>query len=1569
MPALRPSPTPRRAAHAATAWSLALAAALVAGSGAALAQQPQPVYHDDLGPRLKRDARAAVQPCSDNAAGTVTIGPLTGQSNDVSPDTVFLCFGDEVVVDHNGDQRLDGDPDPSTPAGVGYIWYECRPTAEGPTRIAVEADRCLVDNPGSGPGVARYFLSTGGRLDGDLTFRNDGTVQTLFGGDDPTLIWFAPATFDALQSGGPRYEGGGSCVSVSADAAFAVVYLNEVATADLDVGDCGGAFTIAGGLPEYDARARYDVSIVNTADASLVGEVVNPEVGHGGRLRFRVPAAGTYAIAVRDAKGCAAEAPLTATVSACTPRPEVVVRVDTAQGAPGATVCLPVRATGWTALTDFGFDLAYGLPLLRYDAVQAIHPGLVDFAVTPVADRLEIRRTGSVGGPSTVPDGDVLFEVCFELLGDEGEFAPVSVEPPTGGYAFADDGGEVVARTRGGGILISAASFAVIAEGLPGCGGEDANAIEVRAFGGRAPYAVRYGIGGPTAGPIAIATEGASARTPDDLPPGTYTVEVEDRDGVRSVAEVAVADGPRLTVNIEVVGELRCRGDETGALRARPLLDFSNPGRPEDYTYRWTDAAGAQAATTQAVNGLPVGQYTVEIADARGCRATNMQTVFSPAALTSDPAVTDATCTGPADGEIAVAPAGGTTATGNYDYRITRPDATVDASRGPDLALTGDPGAYTVVVADDNGCRDTTELTVGVRREIDATAVIDSISCFRADDGVVLVTGGAAFGGAPELPFAFNWSGAPRPATNNTNTTTEASGLGPGTFVLLTTDARGCEARDTFALAEPAALVATLVERADESCDPGGDGFALVRATGGTRGNPAYDYAWAAADGAAVATDPTDAARAVGLAEGRYQVLVTDAHGCTAALADSVEIAAPAPPRIDALDDYQLACHGDADGVLEVTATGTDAPIDRYVWDNGATGAGRAGLRAGTYAVTVFDIDGCSAVDSATVFEPGVLEVADTLATAPACFRQGGGEIVLSVAGGTAPYTYEWSDGTAGVGANAIAGDAITAGAYVVTVTDANDCPAVTEVYVLAEAPSIDPDFSAFARASCATEVCDGSVTVAAVLPGTPGATFTFAWDSGEVTADATASTARRLCGGRNAVFIQESSRRCPPQEFPIDIPAPPPVLAQAEPTDVRCFGERSGRVAVTATSGGTPGYTYAWETPAGAQTGEQAIDLPAGPTYLLVRDEDGCPFRDTFLLAEPDTLTLTEDTTLTVHPTCFGYADGALVLRVAGGNTGAKTLRWNDEPTRDRAEASGLAAGTYVAQVTDRLGCQDEAEAVLTSPAAVAYALAPYDSIRCFGEFTFVGLDSAWGGTGEVLADYQVAVHGSAFRPLDERFQVPGAIPLSVRVVDPEGCEANGELIVYEPPAITARLPAAVEVALGDSIRLRPTLRAGGAPLRYDSLRWTPDSTLSFGEAGLATPVARPLTTTAYTLSVGDEDGCTAEATVLVEVDRDRDVYVPSAFSPNNDAVNDQLQVFTGPGVAAIPSVTVYNRWGELVYEALDLPTDAFGRTAGWDGTFRGRKVAAGTYVYVAEVIFLDGVARTYKGSVDVMY
>jgi gliding motility-associated-like protein len=121
------------------------------------------------------------------------------------------------------------------------------------------------------------------------------------------------------------------------------------------------------------------------------------------------------------------------------------------------------------------------------------------------------------------------------------------------------------------------------------------------------------------------------------------------------------------------------------------------------------------------------------------------------------------------------------------------------------------------------------------------------------------------------------------------------------------------------------------------------------------------------------------------------------------------------------------------------------------------------------------------------------------------------------------------------------------------------------------------------------------------------------------------------------------------------------------------------------------------------------------------------------------------------------------------------------------------------------------------------------------------------------------------------------------------------------------------------------------------------------------------------YTLTVIDINGCTASSQIFVDIDRNRKVYIPTVFSPNGDGINDKFQVFTGLGVEHINFVRLYDRWGEKVYEEIDLPPSSDG-TPGWDGNFRGHDMDPAVFLYLVEVVFVDGKVLVYRGDVSLL-
>ena len=288
--------------------------------GVSSAQRPQSiVVNGELGTVSPIQSRMV---CND--AGTIqNFGPHTGSSNDITPDTIFLCFNDQILIDHAGDIDISGDPDPSTTGGVGYAFYECPPSIEGDNLATILTDPCLFQAPfftdENGVVIGQIgqdsmWISTSD-VSGDINFMNDGFLQVGFNSGSPILFWFAPITLDNLTGTTNGYEENamgeaGPCVNVSTDQAFAVVYLNEITTQDINTNagtnGCRGSFRVTGGLPEFNGGNYDNISITLASDPSISGDILSGPATHNENVVFTIPQPGLYDITIADGKGCPA---------------------------------------------------------------------------------------------------------------------------------------------------------------------------------------------------------------------------------------------------------------------------------------------------------------------------------------------------------------------------------------------------------------------------------------------------------------------------------------------------------------------------------------------------------------------------------------------------------------------------------------------------------------------------------------------------------------------------------------------------------------------------------------------------------------------------------------------------------------------------------------------------------------------------------------------------------------------------------------------------------------------------------------------------------------------------------------------------------------------------------------------------------------------------------------------------------------------------------------------------------------------------------------------------------------
>jgi hypothetical protein len=277
-----------------------------------------------------------------------------------------------------------------------------------------------------------------------------------------------------------------------------------------------------------------------------------------------------------------------------------------------------------------------------------------------------------------------------------------------------------------------------------------------------------------------------------------------------------------------------------------------------------------------------------------------------------------------------------------------------------------------------------------------------------------------------------------------------------------------------------------------------------------------------------------------------------------------------------------VKCNGDNSGSASANVTG-GTPGYNYSWSTipPLTTAQAPGLKAGTYTVTVTDSKGCTITATAVVNEPAAISFTTGSSPASSCGNIDGSSSVTGTAGGSAPYTYQWNTTPA---QNSATATGLSAGGYVVTVTDSKGCTKTAGVNVNdTGAPSLT---STQANATC-NKSCDGSATASATGGASP---YTYLWTTGNVTTP----TITGLCAGNHTVTVTDNVG-CKAVK----------IVTITEPVPVKPVVTKTGD---TLTS--TPAVTYQWYRNGiiiGGATNQKYVVTQNGKYIVTVTDNNGC--------------------------------------------------------------------------------------------------------------------------------------------------------------------------------------------------------------------------------------------------------------------------------------------------------------------------------------------------------------------------
>jgi len=901
---------------------------------------------------------------------------------------------------------------------------------------------------------------------------------------------------------------------------------------------------------------------------------------------------------------------------------------------------------------------------------------------------------------------------------------------------------------------------------------------------------------------------------------------------------------------------------------------------------------------TIVINGLQDGDmYSFDILDANGCPQTFTGGPFV-AVPTANAGLDDTECS--LSYGLSATPSFGTgTWTGagvTFTPNANSPTAT---------ATVTSAGSYTMTWTEDNGngCTDSDDVIVQFSNLGYTDAVVQS-TCGNPD-GEITLTGNNGI-----TAYQYSIDGG---------TTFQASGSFTGllatTYNIVVQDNIGCQVTGTASVTDQSGPVINSVTAIDPQCNGGCDGSISINATGATQFSIDNGVTFQATNSFA------------NLCAGNYEIVVANAVGCQATSGSLLNDPA-ALTYSSALTD--LLCFGQCIGEIDVTASGGTGAL-QYSNDNGVTfGLNNVfgTLCAGNYDIVVEDVNGCQVTANEPITEPAPLTLTLGI-TNPICNSSCDGMINSIPAGGDGNYTYTWSNGqTVPLISN------LCSGQYDLNIVDGNGCTIDTSVTLVGPAAAVINNVIEVDE-SCPGS-CDGSLDVVA------SNVTQYSIDGVNFQAG---STFTNLCAGNYTVYAQDANA-CS-VTAPAVVASPTALGANATSVSPICIDGSS--LLSGSAGGGTAPYTYSWADNTGAivfttQNGNVSPVLDAIYT-LTVTDNNGCTAATNTLVQVNDSLTLTVfgDT-----PICEGTPSNLSAL-AGGGDGGPYTYTWDQGLGVGQTQAVNPTQTTvYTVTVTD--GCE-------TPPISASVTII----VNTVPNISFTGdLLSGCAPVTTNFADNLVPAGSSCVWNFGDggsstqcgnpayTFTEPGCWDVSLTITTAEGCVGTVSIpnyvCVFDYPVADFMFgPQPTTV-------MNPTIGFVNISSNADSYNWIFDVGGLEDQSTIEHPSYTFPTANSGTYEVCLEavtaEGCTDTTCQNVVIDEEFIVYVPNAFSPDADLVND-IFIPVVKGVDELKySFMVFNRWGELIFESSHP-------SLGWDGYHKG--LLSQTDVYVWKLSCVD--------------
>lgn len=569
------------------------------------------------------------------------------------------------------------------------------------------------------------------------------------------------------------------------------------------------------------------------------------------------------------------------------------------------------------------------------------------------------------------------------------------------------------------------------------------------------------------------------------------------------------------------------------------------------------------------------------------------------------------------------------------------------------------------------------------------------------------------------------------------------SNLAPGYYSVSIKDANNCR-KDTSFLLNPIYNFQISLDSIHKPHCPLHDGEAFVHAINGTA---PYTYSWSNGD-----TGPM----ADSLAPGNYQVIATDANGCTQIL--QVNVVNGNLPDATAILTKPLC--GDSTGSIALTMISGTPPF-QYQWNNGATSLSLFNIPAGVYNLVITDSNGCQKYLGYQLNDTlKILAFKDTTHTK--CGLANGSAVVYANSG-VSPYTYAWSpSGQVTQTANNLA-----AGTHICITTAANGCTRKDTFTVFASLPIIN--LISKANANC--DSSNGKIYLNGVQNS--NGSYTQMWSN--------SSTAAQITGlAPGSYWIKTTdSMGCMDIDTIQLLNDGKPNLGIVAYTEPLCYGDTNGSVTLTGIGGVAP-YKYSLDG-INFSSVAQISNISGGSYTIYLTDANSC-LNDTVVNFPQPTQMQAFIQTDTVA--CADDVDAVININVVGG-TSPFQYAINGGSSQSSSNFSNLGMGTYTVTVTDDHQCTKDFVVTVAGPPAPLELILDKQDIACFEDHT--GYAHAAFKGGWLPYTYQWS-NGATVPKLDSL----GPMSLSISLTDARGCHIEKDASIEQLLCCKAVVPSA---------------------------------------------------------------------------------------------------------------------------------------------------------------------------------